>query len=176
MHIERELRQLWYTAEHYWVNAKAAYNPQTHGQLKCGDVATYCDTQRELSVDEKLTTFLIADISSAAVRLITIDERLYEGHGERIKPRYSDSLNCKKEKDTLKLLLLQGIDNWIHQMLRDNAAHIESHDTSTDGGKFSTLWKARQVVLEELTLSAIFDAMGNVMQAYRKALEDKRII
>ena len=101
MPIERELRQLWYTAEHYWGNAKAVYDPQTNGKLKCGEVAKFCDTSRQLSDDEKLTTFLIADISSVAVRLITIDERLYEDKGWRIKPRYSDNLNYKLPSSVL---------------------------------------------------------------------------
>lgn len=176
MPIERELRQLWYTAEHYWGNAKAVYDPQTNGKLKCGEVAKFCDTSRQLSDDEKLTTFLIADISSAAVRLITIDERLYEDKGWRIKPRYSDNLNYKLPKDILASLLRKDIDIWIHQMLRDNAAHIESQITSQDAGKLSSLWKARQIVLEELMLSVIFNAMENVMKVYKKTLGDEKLI
>jgi hypothetical protein len=168
MDSERELRQLWYTAKHYWDAAKAVYDPATNGKLKCGEVAKFYDTLRQPSDDEKRTTFLIADISSAAVRLCTIDERLYEERGCWIKQKYSMNLNRNKSADILISCFRKYIDTWIHQMLRDNAAHIER------GG--GNLWQARQEVIESLTINEIVIAMEKVMKDFERELIEKHII
>lgn len=171
MATERELRQLWYTAEHYWDAAKAVYDPATNGKLKCGEVAKFYDTLRQPSDDEKRTNFLIADISSAAVRLCTIDERFYEDHGRRITPGYLDNLNKNKKADILAARFREGVNAWIHQMLRDNTAHVENSQTGP-----VNIFCARQEVIESLTINEVVSAMEKVMKDFKRELIDKHII
>ena len=160
---ERELRQLWYTAEHYWEAAKAVYNPVTNGKLKCADIAKYFATPKHPSDENKGVNFLLADISSAAIRLVTIDERVFEDCGRRIMPRYLDGLNKNKKADILVSHLRNGLNTWIHQLLRDNAAHVENSQTGS-----VNIFNARQKTIESLTVNEVVRAMKKVMQVYKE--------
>ena len=171
---ERELKQLWYTAEHYWEAANAVYNPVTNGKLKCADVAKSFATSaisEHPSNEIKSINFLLADISSAAIRLVTIDERFFEDCGRRIMPRYLDALNKNKKADILVSHLRNGLDTWIHQLLRDNAAHVENSQTGA-----VSIFNARQKAIESLTVNEVVLAMRKVMQVYKEELKTAKII
>jgi hypothetical protein len=168
---ERELKQLWYTAEHYWEAATAVYNSDTNGKLKCADVAKSFATQKHPSNEIKSINFLLADISSAAIRLVTIDERFFEDCGRRIMPRYLDALNKSKKADILVSHLRNGLNTWIHQLLRDNAAHLENSQTGA-----VSIFNARQKTIESLTVTEVVRAMEKVIEVYKEELKTAKII
>ncbi len=154
--------------------------------FKCADVAQFYEPGiPPKGSAHSIANLQIAHMSSAAVRLCTIDERC-----PRINPRYLDLIKSEKKdkppqrfdgltddqiRERLTQELLGRIDMWIHQMLRDNIGHTERSEAGNHKFK-KLLWSARQDVIESLTIVQVVTAMEKVMKDFKKELIDKHII
>lgn len=170
---KREIRQLWDAAVTYWnlaqsiVSALPNERRQVMMELTPTDIAQYYDTAIPTDQTERRLNILLAHLSSAAIRLYTIEER-FEKAGQthdRVFENYLDL--CKKESD-LPRWLDSRFSDFAHQMLRDNAAHIEE-----DPGKI--IYPARQEVIRRKKVEVIFNAFRGVMAKFTDELP-KRVV
>ncbi len=115
---------------------------------------------------------MLAHLSSAAVRLVTIDERFKEDHNCGITLPYKKELKYTQSQKQLKKAFVVKKDQYIHQMLRHNVAHDERSRKSGN----QMLLHARQEAIESMSINQIFNAMDAVMEKFRKELIKKRIL
>ena len=101
----------------------------------------------------------LGHISSAAVRLYAIDEQIKD-YAPCGSPRWKEYDDDKK--DSTKLTKL---DQYIHILLRLNAAHSEEPTSA----KYQTLTNARQLVIEGLKVSEI---KGRLEKAFASIKQD----
>ena len=119
---------------------------------------------------------MTAHLSSCSVRLVTIDERIERNLGEnnRIFPNYLNESKSPKTAAQLQTALLQNKDTYIHQMLRDNIAHIERSPHKNK--QKENLFAARQSTLESLPFHEIYDSINKVVQRFKKELVTKNVL
>jgi len=173
MKNDREVRQLWHAVEEYFQQAKELRDANKNRlSQKSNRIAKFYEKGMPTDQYKKDLNILLAHLSSAAVRLVTINERFKEDHNYPISPPYEQKLRNTKSQEQLKKALIARLDQYIHQMLRHNVAHVER---SRAGGN-QTLWHARQEAIESLSVEQIFNAMAAVMAKFRKELVDKRIL
>jgi hypothetical protein len=161
---QREIRQLWDAAMTYWGLAKDIVNdmPDVRKRLTCDEISKYYDSAIPTDPNEKCLCILLAHLSSAAIRLVTIDERLQKAGCARVfineygnlygKSQHMSQADCSSWLNT-------EFANFVHQILRDNAAHIEEANE-----KDKDLYLARQEVVRKKTVEEIFDAFSGVME------------
>ena len=168
---EREIRQLWDVAMTYWEFAKDIANdmPDVNKRLTCDEISKYYDTAIPTDPNEKCVSILLAHLSSAAIRLVTIDERLQKAGCARVfTNKYRDLY--KSQVDCVSWLNSE-FANFVHQILRDNAAHIEeANDKNED------LYLARQEVVRKKTVEEIFNAFSGVMEKFALELRKRTVI
>lgn len=165
---KREISQLWDVATTYWHlagNIKRDLQ-QCKMALTSAKVAEYYE-QNSVDQTVKDLNVLLAHLSSAAIRLVTIDERLEKPPCARVFQ--SNYVNIykkeKKSQEECALWLNREFDNFVHQILRDNAAHIEEAE---DYVRMKPLYFARQEVIRNKTVEEIFNAFGKVMTKFEK--------
>lgn len=173
MKNDREIRQLWHIAEMYFREAQELRNAnKNHLSQKANRIAEFYKKTIPTEQFKTELNILLAHLSSGAVRLVTIGERFKEDHNCDITPSYKQEWKTTRSLAQLKKALLTKRNQYIHQMLRHNVAHIER---SKKGGN-ETLWHARQEAIESMKVEEIFDAMAAVMDKFRNELVDKRIL
>lgn len=157
MSRDREVRQLWDAAEGYFRAAKEKVRSvRPYLKYTPGDIVKFYDRKRRRKKHEKELNMLLAHLSSAAVRLFTIEEC-----GIRVTENY---LGKGYSKDDL----VNRRDEFIHRLLRDNVGHYEK------GGKPD--WSARQEALESLTIREIVRSMARIMKRFKNELSGRAII
>lgn len=174
MKDDREIRQLWHIAETYFQSAKELRDAnKTHLGLKSNRIAGFYKKTMPTDNHKKELSILLAHLSSAAVRLVTIDERFKENHNYRITPLYEQELKKTQSQEQLKKILMTKRAQYIHQLLRHNVAHVE-RSRKNDNKKM--LWHARQEAIESMSIEQILSALAAVMEEFRKELVDKKIL
>ncbi|MFQ5800052.1 MAG: hypothetical protein ACE5H0_15350 [Bacteroidota bacterium] len=172
MKNDREIRQLWHIAKTYFQRAKELRDAnKNHLRQKSNRIAKFYEKAIPTDQHKKELSILVAHLSSAAVRMVTIDERFREDHNYRITPPYGQELKYTQSQARLKKALMAKRDWYIHQMLRDNVAHVER---SRKPGN-QTLWHARQEAIESMSVEQIFNAIAAVMEKFRTELAGKRL-
>lgn len=168
---EREIRQLWDVALTYWAFAKDIVNvlPDARKRLTCDEISKYYDTAIPTDLNEKSVNILLAHLSSAAIRLVTIDERLQKAGCARVfankyQDLYKPQVDCTS-------WLNNEFPNFVHQILRDNAAHIEE-----DNGKDKKLYLARQEVVRNKRVEEVFSAFRGVMEKFALELPKRTAV
>ena len=169
----RELAQLRFAAEYYLQLAKRLKRriesesssrmplDETIRNLSANFAVALQAKRNELSVHR-----LIAHLSSAAVRLVTIEERL---SGLCHTPTSRQDLDAKakgNDRSSLGKLFAKNRSKWLHIFLRDNVAHIERANKPK--------YQARQDSIESMTPREIFEEMTKitkrVLNTLKKAL------
>ena len=171
---KREIRQLWDVAVTYWELAKATMKdmPDEHMLLTCDKISEYYDAAVPTGSSEKRPNILLAHLSSAAIRLVTIDERL-EKAGCRVSPKYLALYTSSSPAD-FEAWINSNFADFVHQILRDNAAHIEEAN-DRDANK-EKLYRARQKVILGKTLREIVNAFDAVMKKFTPELSKRAVI
>jgi hypothetical protein len=174
---ERELRQLFFVASNGLRKARSQIrnansarqailqkNMKFFADLFTGKTLT-------LNADHEWCVLLSAELSSAAVRLVTIEERLRSaGHLTRYGA-FQDLVSEVKHEKLLRDAFEKQLDQILHVLLRDNVAHIEP---SAGGGK--PYWRARQRVLESQTLGGIAQTLTTILRVIDKCLKTRGVI
>ena len=160
---EREIRQLWDAAVTYWGLSKDIVKdvPEGSKRLTCDEISKYYDTAIPTDPTEKCLSILLAHLSSAAIRLVTIDERLEKAGCARVFTNYQDLY--RSQADCVSWLNSE-FANFVHQILRDNTAHREeANDKDRDRKQ---LYLARQEVVRGKTVEEIVNAFSGVMEKF----------
>ncbi len=169
----REIRQLWHVAETYFQGARELRDANSnHLHQKSTRIAKFYEQAIPTDQHKRDLNILLAHLSSAAVRLVTIDERFKEDHNYRITPPYGQEVGNTKSQTQLTKALMAKRDPYIHQMLRDNVAHVER--SKKPGNQ--KLWHARQEAIDSMRVEQIFNAMAAVMEKFRKELVAKGVL
>jgi hypothetical protein len=171
MKHDREIRQLWDVAVEYCDAAKALLksNPN-YRRYRSSRIALFYERGIPVDKSQREPNIILGHLSSAAVRLCTIEERFWEDHRCRITKPYKAEAERTSNQNQIKIALVKNKDIYIHQLLRQNVAHIER---ARKGG---ALWHTRQEALESLKVEEILQSMQKVMDKFRKELAGKRII
>ena len=179
--MKREINQLWFFAKYYFSLATKLNKklPQKCLDKTPGYIAKKYLNLSDASRDAKRAILMTAHLSSCCVRLVTIDERIKEnfGRSNRIFPNYlNKSKNSKTTKTIaqLRTILLHNKGKYIHQMLRDNVAHIER--SRHRNKRKEDLFEARQRALESLTYREIYDCVDKVLQRFKEDLVVRNLI
>ena len=174
MRHSREIRQLWHAATEYLKTADGMLKRlEPYQNYNPGRIAKFFDERRVPKDPDRLSlNMLLAHLSSAAVRLCTIDERFEEDHNRRITEYYLTELSLAASQDALTETLIRHRGKYMHQLLRDNVGHIERSRKHPK----KKLVHARQDAIEGMTIKKIFDAMTLVREKYREELVDKKIL
>jgi hypothetical protein len=126
---------------------------------------------KALNADQEWCVLLSAELSSAAVRLVTIEERLRSLGQLTPYGAVQDLIGNVKDEKLLRDAFEQQIEQMLHILLRDNVAHIEP---SAQGGK--PYWRARQKVLEAQTLGGIAETLTGIRRVIEKRLKARGVI
>lgn len=176
---EREIRQLWHAATTYWDLAKKLSKalPADKMQLTSEAIARPYTTAIPTVQDEWGPSILGAHLNSAAIRFATIDERFKEEQQGRVFDYYIDEFDNYAVKDsaTAQSLLTSRFDEFVHQLLRDNVAHIENPQKGISAER-KILFQARQTVLLGKTLGEQFEALQGVMATFESELIKRGVI
>ena len=169
---KREIRQLWDVAVTYWELAEdiAKDIPDGRMLLTCDEISKYYDTGIPTDSNEKRLNILLAHLSSAAIRLVTIDER-FEKAGCRVFLKYRALYKSSLPTDC-EVWINSNFADFVHQILRDNAAHIEEANDKN----MEQLYRARQEVVRGKTLKQIVNAFGAVMKKFAPTLSKHAVI
>jgi len=175
---KREIRQLWLFAKHYFSLARRLKKklPAVYLNKTPRDIADKYPNPFDATGHDKRVMVMSAHLSSRSVRLRTIDERIEKNLGEnnRVCSNYLNLCKSGRPVAELQRILLQKNEQYIHQMLRDNVAHIER---SPHRNKHKEdLFKARQQTIENLTFREIYDSMRNVVKTFKKNLKSKHLL
>ena len=179
----REIRQLWAIAKWYFAEAKKLKIKHIEYISHCTatDVAKYYEVEIPTGSFEKELSLLGAHLSSAAIRLCTINERFVkDGIGEIIKDYMSEFRKhrpelIKKElwnSTYFKEEFRRNIRMYLPQMLRDNVAHRERGENP----KYRDIWQERQDVIESIKVIETFEVMQSTLQQFEKELRNKKFI
>ena len=144
--------------------ASEGLNHPTFQSATVKQVATWFDTSRP-DRDKEEFTFAVAHMTSAAIRLTTIDEILYkekEIPTAKITQGKCDEQPCYKAGNPEPVIMKE----YIHQLLRDNAAHLENDPN----------YKIRQTFLESLKIGPVIDWMEQIIHKYESELTRRELI
>ena len=113
---------------------------------------------------------VLAHASSAAIRLVTIEERLNKYNKSFAWRNYYDQKSniTPKDKPSYTTLLSSHRAVWLHILLRDNAAHLER------GGKM--MYEARQAVIESMTANEILNELVAISQQIHDILKAEKVL
>ena len=167
---KREIRQLWDAAVTYCNLAKEIADRmpdecrQVKMELTAAEIAQYYEKAFPTDQTERCLNVLLAHLSSAAIRLCTIEERLGN-------PRnYLDSGTSQKRPS---IWLNKHFGDFVHQLLRDNAAHIEKGTAKNKNRE--RLYRARQNVICDKRVNEIFNALQGVMTKFTRKLQKRGV-
>jgi hypothetical protein len=162
---QRQIAQFMFIAEHYLQLAEPAEREsiETLGMTK----DDFLPGSPLTEMTQRLTP-IGAHVSSAAIRLASIEEVLKDADVQNDSYRECrDYFNGRGEDD------LRGSkpSEWLHVMLRDNAAHEEpsAAPASTVGRRR----RARQDCLEAMTFAVAFVQVRSIARALRKDLTER---
>lgn len=176
--MEREIRQLWLFSKHYFSLARKLKKklPENSLNKTLLDISYKYPNPFDATGNDKRLMVMTAHLSSCSIRLCTIDERIEKnlGKSSRIFPNYLNEFKSSKKIIQLQAALRQNINKHIHQMLRDNVAHIERSPASKK--QKGNLYEARQRVLESLTYQKTYDSVDKVLQKFKKELNEKNVL
>lgn len=174
MNHSREIRQLFQIADEYFKSASALRKvSKNHLNQKSARIAKYYEKGMPTDSYKTALNLLLAHLSSAAVRLVTIDERFKEDHNYAIFLPHENECQSGIRQTQLKKTFVSKRDQYMHQFLRHNISHIER---SKNSPRKRVLWYARQDAIESLSVDQIFNAMSTVIEKFRKELIDKKIL
>ena len=170
---KREIRQLWDVAVTYWELAEdiAKDIPDGRMLLTCDEISKYYDTGIPTDSNEKRLNILLAHLSSAAIRLVTIDERFEKAGYARVSINY---LKLYEREANYVSWLDSNFASFAHQILRDNAAHRE--EANDKGKNKERLYSARQEVVRRKTLKEIVNVFDAVMKKFTLELSKRGVI
>jgi len=158
---KREIRQLWFVADHYLKTAKRYKNRLTNGDLSTtiGDIAKIDQRfdESKFGGSERSIMLLNAHLASCAIRLSTIDEILGKHY---TSTRWDVYKGLKAKGNGLKESDIEdNLKNIAHCLLRHNTAHREKQPAGFNGWK-STMEKA----LQKVTIQKLHENMELVIQ------------
>jgi len=179
----REVRQLWAVAKWYFEEAKKLKIKHIEYIRQCTatDIAKYYEAGVPTGKFEKEVSLLGAHLSSAAIRLCTINERFVkDGIGEIIKDYMLEFRKHKRDlikkglwnRDYFEAEFRKNIAMYLPHMLRDNVAHRERGEQP----KYRDIWHTRQDVIESVKVIEIFKVMKSTLQKFEKELINKKFI
>jgi len=165
---KRQIIQLWITARSYVLKARRA-GAETR-QITHGDIKLKFEEGCTPSADDLQILYMGADLTSAAVRLVTIEEILHSLEPRRSTTGYQSLVGYFGTKDLHpRLELGTGLDSWLHVLMRHNLAHEEPliSDPSSESN-----WRRlqRQQVLESLTVAQSCTSLRVVVETLKKVL------
>jgi hypothetical protein len=148
---KREIAQLMFVARHYLRLATSAKGEAVKMGNTKGDFASGAT----LGKRARRLTIIGAHLSSAAIRLASIED-VFEDAGIP-NPSYVDCRAYFRGDPRLADTDPRAVtcSDWLHIMLRDNAAHEEPDPART--GRKGIRWKTRQSNLEHTTFADAFD-------------------
>jgi hypothetical protein len=164
-HEKRELRQLWFIAQHYWGLAQELAK-QYVKELDKGISSIACQFNSMVipskNTIEYALTLLGAHMASVATRVTSIDEVLNSG----IRTKYMEILKHWNDKDLQNEFDL-ALKDYIAVMLRDNVGHVERNNK---------IYKRREVYLEGKTYKELYEALGAKLLAMALQLKKEGIV
>lgn len=163
---KREIRQLWFAAEEYFCIAKQMFKDSrlnTYLPLTMHETSKWFDSGIPKVAEQREITLLVAHLSSASIRLCTIDECFFDEKDKIIPGNYTRLPSFKAGKLTKADIKGNG---YIHQILRDNIGHRERAGP----------YVPRQDCIDALTVQEIFEYLNEIMKKFGNALRSKSII
>jgi hypothetical protein len=163
---KREIRQLWFIADHYLKTAKRNKNRLTNKDLSTtisniAEIGQRFD-QSKFGGSERTIMLLNAHLASCAMRLTTIDEILGRHYTSRRWKDYKDLIS-KGKKGTLKECDIENcLEVIAHCLLRHNTAHREKQPAGFNDWK-STMEKA----LQKVTTKELYKNMELVIESIK---------
>ena len=166
---KREIRQLMFVAERYLSLSEPARHQASR---KLGDTAAHFESGATPSGEIQQLTFLAADLSSAGIRLATIDEILYRADSDR--PGYKTCVRYFSWKDLPEGSALPNDAEWLHVMLRDSIGHDEPPQGRTTS--LATRRGERQDLIEGLSFARAYETLKSIAVKLRSHLEEEHHI
>jgi hypothetical protein len=158
----REIAQLWAVAERYYplaTDAKSHLDP-TELKMTVGEFADKCRDQSYLDKHTSLL-YAVAHLTSGAIRLYSIEQRL----NSKRWVKYKEINNSSNNEEKIKKELEDNIDSLIHFLLRHEVAHAEPE---TNKG-----YIAMYNFYRTLSYESVFQAMAAARQSIKNELETK---
>lgn len=177
---EREIRQLFFAASHLMadLDKRFASADAVVKALMEKEMSYFANlfAAKESVVNEtdKICVIFGADLASAAVRLVTIEERLRSGGQLTAYGAFQDLVGAVKGDQNFPLLrdaFDRQLDTILHILLRDNVGHVEPANQGSP-----IWWRARQDVLSRLSLEALYAKLCEIRKRMAKQLQDFGIL
>lgn len=128
--IGREVKQLWRIANFYFCEATSLKkNTNFPSDFLSQKISEIADNQIGANIDEQPTSEMkfSAHLGSCAIRLATIEERLYKAGKESNRNRIYEALRKLNSVSQATLERNNSNANLFHFLFRNIVAHIEPH-------------------------------------------------
>jgi hypothetical protein len=175
---KREIDELWFAASYYFSQAckRQKKSPKKWLKKTPKNISVPYRKPSAYTKQEKNLRIMTADLTSCAIRLFTIEERLEEscGGNNRVFPnKYLD--NCKKLTTVadIETELKQKLDKYLHQILRDNTVHIEQ---STSKNNKINIYQARQNIIVDISYQKIYNLITKSFKTFEAKLRGYGLI
>lgn len=166
---KREIRQLWFVAEHYFQEATKLTKIFSSNLNQTGkEIERFFELNIPNDEIKCGLTLLSAHLASAAVRLCTIEDRLQTGLIDSVEGV------CGKDMESIRAQYKRGIEKYLPYLLRHNIGHIE--DGESNAPYKQDRWKARKIVLESESLISVYSVMDSIFQDFKKHLISQKTI
>lgn len=153
---QRQIAQFMVIAKSYLQNATpAATISDTLGMTKA-----WYRPPAVLTVQMWNQTFVGAHLSSAAVRLAAVEDVLLKAGVQRAKYKECRWYFSAKNHDAVMGLSHSKCSEWLHVMLRDNAAHEEPDRNPNE--YYEKRWRERQDFIEALPFADAYRMVTHI--------------
>jgi hypothetical protein len=161
LHVEqkREISQLMFTAWHYLGRASKAKTK--YARIRMGETKKEFRLNGHLSGETRRRTVLGANLASAATRLATVDDVLYEA--KCVRPVYRECRiyfgRCTTPATRIDV---RSRLEWFHILFRDAVGHAEPEQSPTSEQKMR--FRSRQDCIEEATFGGAYSQLHKIAE------------
>lgn len=170
MEQAREIRQLMFVAEWYLSQAEPA---RLETVRKLGDTAAEFMPGTMPSSEGQRLTFLAASLSSAAIRLATIDDVLRRDPIHDPRPAYVECVGYFGWTSPDPAWTFPSCTEWLHVMLRDAIAHSEPPQDTGENAQQAERRSERQSLIQQLRFSEAYEVLLAIAERLRNDLTQK---
>lgn len=167
--IWREIKQLWRIANYYFGKSTSLkINPIFQSDFLSQKISEIADNQINDNIDDQPTTEMIfsAHLGSCAIRLATIEERLYKAGQESNRNRIYEAMRKRQSVSQETIEENNSNANIFHFFFRNIVAHKEPH------GEGKKVYQDMEIFFKSRNHAQVYSYIHNALDAIKIDIEN----